>query len=277
MQTVEVKGASIPKLGFGTFELPGATARARVADALEAGYRHIDTAQMYGNERDVGAGIRDSGVERGDIWLTTKVWPDRFRDDDLQQSAGESLERLGTDYVDLLLLHWPNPKIPLQETITALNDARKRGLARHIGISNFTVPLIREAVSHSDAPLITDQVEYHPRLSQAPVLEELERQGMVLTAYCPLAKGTMFDDETLRAIAGRHGKHPAQVILRWHYQQPRVVAIPRSSSADHVRSNFDIFDFELSEEEMAQISGLAREDGRIISPAGLAPKWDNAA
>jgi len=277
MESVDVKGASLPKLGFGTFELPGATARARVAEALETGYRHIDTAQMYGNESDVGAGIRDSGLDRGNIWLTTKVWVDRFRDGDLQRSAEESLERLGTDYLDLLLLHWPNPDVPLAETIAALNDVRRRGLARHIGVSNFTVALVREAVSHSDAPLVTDQVEYHPRLSQAPVLTELRRQGMALTAYCPLAKGRMFRDETVTAIAERHGKHPAQVILRWHYQQPGVVAIPRSSKAEHVRANFDIFDFELSDDEMRRISGLAREDGRIINPASLAPDWDNAA
>lgn len=276
MDAIEAGGARIPRIGFGTFELEPQVAYARVGDALAAGYRHIDTAQIYGNEAAVGAAIRESGVPRDQIFLTTKVWVDRFRDGDLQRSAEESLERLGLDYVDLLLLHWPNPQVALAETIGALNDARRRGLTRHIGVSNFTVALIGEAAAASEAPLVTDQVEYHPYLSQAPVREALARQGMVLTAYCPLGKGRVLKDPVIGRIAREHGKDAAQVVLRWHYQQPDVVAIPRSSKAERVRSNLDIFDFELGESEMAAISALARPDGRVISPAGLAPAWDNA-
>jgi len=276
MEHVEANGARIPKIGFGTFELDAQTAESRVRDAIEAGYRHIDTAQMYRNEAAVGAGIRGSGLDRDELFVTTKVWPDRFRDGDLQRSVQESLERLGLDRVDLLLLHWPNTEVPLEETIAALNDVRSNGLTRHIGVSNFTVALIRQAVEASEAPLVTDQVEYHPNLSQAPVREELARQGMALTAYCPLGKGRALRDATVQRIAKAHGKDPAQVVLRWHYQQPDVVAIPRSSKAERVRSNFDIFDFQLSESEMQELHGLARSDGRIISPGGLAPAWDNA-
>ncbi|WP_022728809.1 aldo/keto reductase [Fodinicurvata sediminis] len=277
MDSVEANGARIPKIGFGTFQLDADVARARVRDALDAGYRHIDTAQMYKNEDAVGAGLRDSGLQRKDIFLTTKVWPDRFADGDLQRSVNESLDRLKLDYVDLLLLHWPNPEIPLSETIGALNDVRKRGLAKHIGISNFNVALIREAVAASEAPLVTNQVEYHPWLSQDPVRQELERHGMALTAYCPIGQGKLLEEAVIQRIAKAHGKEPGQVVLRWHYQQPDVIAIPRSSKAERVRSNLDIFDFELSEAEMQQISGMARSDGRIINPAHLAPAWDNAA
>ncbi|MFC4350448.1 aldo/keto reductase [Fodinicurvata halophila] len=277
MDRVEVKGAVIPKIGFGTFQLDADVARARVREALEVGYRHIDTAQMYKNEEAVGAGLRDGGVPRDEIFLTTKVWPDRFADGDLQRSAEESLERLKLDYVDLLLLHWPNPEISLSETIGALNDVRKRGLAKHIGISNFNVALIREAVAASEAPLVTNQVEYHPWLSQDPVRQELARHGMSLTAYCPLGQGKLLEEPVIQRLAQAYGKEPGQVVLRWHYQQPDVIAIPRTSKAERVRSNLDIFDFELSEAEMSEISGLARSDGRIINPANLAPAWDNAA
>ncbi len=276
MQTVHANGANIPKLGFGTFQLHDATAREAVAAALTAGYRHIDTAQMYENEREVGAGLRESGVGRGDIFLTTKVWVDRFRDGDLQRSAADSLVRVGTDYIDLLLLHWPSSEVPLAETIGALNAARDDGLARHIGVSNFTVALVREAVAASAAPLATNQVEYHPRLSQAPVLAELERHGMALTAYCPLGQGKVVNEPAIVEIAQRHDRDPGQIMLRWHYQQPGVAAIPRSSRPERIASNFDIFGFELSADEMDRISGLASEDGRLISPESVAPAWDNA-
>lgn len=277
MENVNVHGAEIPKIGFGTFRLQGDVATDAVAAALASGYRHIDTAQAYDNEIEVGAALRDGGVPRDDIFLTTKVWVDRFRDGDLQASVRESLQRLGTDDVDLLLLHWPSPEVPLEETIAALNEVRREGLTRHIGVSNFTVDLVRRAVTASDAPLVTDQVEYHPRLSQAPVLEELRRHDMALTAYCPLGQGNAAKEPVVEEIAASHGKDPGQVILRWHYQQPGVIAIPRSSKPERVRSNVEIFDFALSDDEMQRISGLARPDGRIVSPEGLAPEWDNAA
>jgi diketogulonate reductase-like aldo/keto reductase len=270
---VTAHGVRIPALGFGTFRLEGRTAERMVAAALEIGYRHVDTAQMYGNEAEVGRGIAASGVPREEIWLTTKIWPDNFRDGQLQRAAEQSVRRLGTE-PDLLLLHWPSPNVPLAETIRALNDARRKGLTRHIGISNFTTRLIREAVAASEAPLLLDQVEYHPYLGQAAVLGELRKHGMALTAYAPIAHGQVFRDETLRRIGERHGKTPGQVTLRWLLQQEGVLAIPRSSREEHARSNFEIFDFELSGPEMAEIAGLARPDGRLIDPAGFAPSWD---
>ena len=200
MQYVEAHGVRIPALGFGTFRLDGAVARRMVGYALEIGYRHIDTAQMYGNEAEVGEAIKASGVPRDEIWLTTKIWPDNFRDGELQRAAEQSVRRLGT-VPDLLLLHWPNPSVPRAETIRALNDAGRRGLTKHIGISNSPVALIRELVAASEAPLLVDQVEYHPFLSQRAVLEELRAKGMALTAYSPIAQGRIFADATLRRIA----------------------------------------------------------------------------
>jgi diketogulonate reductase-like aldo/keto reductase len=272
MQHVEAHGVRIPALGLGTFRLDGAVARRMVGYALEIGYRHIDTAQMYGNEAEVGEAIAASAVPRDEIWLTTKIWPDNFRDGALQRAAEQSVRRLKT-VPDLLLLHWPNPRVPRAETIRALNDARRRGLTKHIGISNSPVALIRESVAASEAPLLVNQVEYHPYLSQRAVLEELRAQGMVLTAYSPVAQGRVFSDPVLRRIGERHGKNPGQATLRWLLQQDAVTAIPRSSREAHAEANFEIFDFSLSEAEMAEIFALAR-NGRIVSPAGFAPAWD---
>ena len=270
---VEAHGASIPALGFGTFRLEGQAAERMVGTALEIGYRHIDTAQMYGNEAEIGRAIAGSDVARGEIWLTTKIWPDNFRDGALQRAADQGVRRLGTA-PDLLLLHWPNPSVPLAETLRALNEVQRQGLTRHIGISNCTTALIRESVALSEAPLIVNQVEYHPYLRQDAVLAELRRHGMALTAYSPVAQGKVFQDATLQRIAERHGKNPGQVTLRWLIQQDGVTAIPRSSREGNARANFAIFDFALSADEMAEIAGLARPDGRLVNPAGFAPDWD---
>ena len=229
MQHVNANGAKIPAIGFGTFELEPADAESMVAHALEVGYRHIDTAQMYKNEEAVGRGLKQSGLDREDIFLTTKVWTDQFAEGDLQASVRESLNKLDTDYVDLLLLHWPNPDISLKETLGALNEVREQGLARNIGISNFTTTLIEEAVGQSTAPLATNQVEFHPYISQQPVLDKLAEHGMALTAYCPLAQGRVFSEPTLERIGKAHGKNGGQVALRWLLQHDDVVAIPRST------------------------------------------------
>lgn len=276
MHHVNANGTNIPALGFGTFELEPGDAEAMTAHALQTGYRHIDTAQMYNNEQAVGAGIRQSGVAREDVFLTTKIFIDDFADGDLQRAAQKSLERLGTDHVDLLLLHWPNPDIALAETLGALNDVRARGWAHNIGISNFTSRLIEQAVEQSPAPLVTNQVEYHPYLSQKPVKNTLDRHAMALTAYCPLAQGRVFNDATLARIGEAHGKNAGQVTLRWLLQQDRVIAIPRSTRPEHVENNFEVFDFELSDEQMAEITALHSPNGRIISPS-FAPDWDKAA
>lgn len=272
---VEVRGASIPALGFGTWELEGAEAERMVETALELGYRHVDTAEMYGNETAVGRALRASDVAREEVFLTTKIWPDHYASDAFMPAVRASLDRLSTDYVDLLLPHWPSfESASLRETMENLNAARAEGLTRHIGVSNFTVALLEQALDASEGPLVVDQVEYHPYLDQTAVLGAVRRHGMALTAYSPLAKGRAPRDETLRAIGERHGASAAQVALRWHLQQDGVVAIPRTSSAKHCLENLRALELELDEGEMEAISDLAVPGGRLISPAGLAPDWD---
>ena len=270
--TLTAQGATVPALGFGTWQIEGDDATHMVRTALETGYRHIDTAQAYENEAAVGAGIAQAGVPREDIWLTTKVWIDQFAGDDLERSAHHSLDKLGTDYVDLLLLHWPAGDVPLEETMAALDRVARQGVARHIGISNFTTAQIDRAVAASETPVLTNQVEYHPFLDQSAVIAKLKQHDMLLTAYSPNAQGKVFDNSTLNAIGDRYGKNGGQVALRWLLQQG-VIAIPRSSSPDHIRDNADIFDFELSDTDMQAIHGLAQPDGRLISPS-FAPDWD---
>lgn len=270
MQHVTAQNTQVPALGFGTFELEPGIAHKMVAYALKTGYRHIDTAQMYDNEEAVGGAITASGVERNEIFLTTKVWTDNFANGDLQNSVKTSLKKLETDYVDLLLLHWPNPDVDLEETLGALTDAKERGLARSIGISNFPTAWMERALPN--AKLLTNQVEYHPFLDQSAVLQEARGAHMAVTAYCPLAQGQVFENPTLKDIGKKHGKNGGQVALRWLLQQD-VIAIPRSSKPEHVDSNLEVFNFELSDEEMQQIHSLAKPDGRIIEPS-FAPTWD---
>jgi 2,5-diketo-D-gluconate reductase B len=269
MRLLAVQDIPIPVLGLGTFTLTGDVARRMVSHALDIGYRHIDTAQEYRNEAEIGEAISGSSVPRQEIWLTTKVWPDRFRDGDLQRSVEQSVRKLRTG-PDLVLLHWPNPKVPLRETIGALNDAKRKGLTRQIGLSNFTVALIRQALALTEAPLIVNQVEYHPYLSQQTILEALRANGMALVAYSPLALGRVFRDPILRSIGERYAKNGGQVALRWLLQQG-VIAIPRSSCAQNVNANLEVFDFELTGSEMAEISALASPSGRLVDHFGLAP------
>ncbi|HEV7352696.1 MAG TPA: aldo/keto reductase [Brevundimonas sp.] len=273
--TAEAAGIQIPLLGFGTWQLEPDDARRMVRTALEIGYRHIDTAWIYKNEQAVGEGIRDSGVPRDEIFLTTKIWVAHFADGDLQRQAEESATSLGT-VPDLLLLHWPKREPAMQETVRALNDARARGLTRHIGLSNFPSAAFEEAQGYSDAPLITNQVEHHPYLSNRPLIETARTLGSTLTAWSPLAQGQIADDATLIEIGKAHGKTPGQVTLRWLVQQG-IIAIPRTQKENRARENFDIWDFQLSGDEMQRISGLARPDGRIGDWLDPAFQWDAAA
>ncbi len=274
MLTIKMKTMEIPSLGFGTYKLTGTEGQAMIEAAIAAGYRHIDTAALYKNEVEVGAAIRASGIARNDIFLTTKVWPDNFKADDFKKAVDESLKRLAVDRVDLLLLHWPNPNVPLAETIAALNSVQERGLARAIGVSNFTTSLIREAVRLSHIPLAVNQVEYHPYLDQRKVLAEMRLHGMALTAYQPIAGGKVAKDPVLQEIGARHEKTPVQVALRWLVQQDKVAAIPKTSSIERMRENIQIFDFTLTDAEMQRISALHRPDGRTTNPATVAPVWD---
>lgn len=272
---VQAHGAAIPILGLGTWQLEGDTASKMVETALTIGYRHIDTAQAYENEEAVGQGLEASGVPRGEIFVTTKVWPENYGEETFLGSVESSLEKLGLESVDLLLLHWPKFEgTDLEATIGRLNEVRKRGLARHIGVSNFTTALLEAAWEASDAPLVANQVEYHPFLDQTAVLGQAQERGMALTAYSPIARGGVGDSAPLEEIGRRHGKSAVQVSLRWLIQQKGLVAIPKTSSEDHCRENFQIFDFQLSPAEMEMIGNLARREGRIIDPDDLAPEWD---
>jgi 2,5-diketo-D-gluconate reductase B len=272
MQFVEANGARIPAIGLGTWELRGRTCARVVEQALRLGYRHIDTAQIYENESEVGEGLRASGVNRDEVFVTTKVWTTHFAPNDLERSTKESLARLRLAHVDLLLLHWPNPRIPLQETLGALAHVKELGMTRHIGVSNFTVALIEEAVAACPVPLVCDQVEYHPYLDQAKVLQACSDNGMALVAYSPIAKGRIKNDKALARIGEKHGKTAAQVCLRWLLQQ-NVAAIPRTSKIERLSENIELFDFELSDDEMRQISAMSNPKGRLTD-FGFAPKWD---
>jgi 2,5-diketo-D-gluconate reductase B len=272
MQFVEANGARIPAIGLGTWELSGRTCARLVEQALKLGYRHIDTAQVYENEREVGDGVRASGVRRDDVFVTTKVWTTHFAPNDLERSTKESLVRLRLPEVDLLLLHWPNPQVPLSETLGALAHAKKLGLTRHIGVSNFTVALIEQAVAECPEPLVCDQVEYHPYLDQTKVREACARHGLAMVAYSPVAKGRIKNDETLVRIGRAHGKTAAQICLRWLVQQ-NVAAIPRTSKLERLSENIDIFDFELSDTEIDQVSRMGSAKTRLTD-FGFAPKWD---
>ena len=272
MLFIDANGARIPVIGLGTWELRGQTCAQVVEHASRLGYRHFDTAQIYENEREVGNGLRSSGVRREDVFITTKVWTDHFAPDDLERSVKESLAKLRLPAVDLLLLHWPNPQVPLAETLGALAHAKRRGLTRHIGISNFTVALIEQAVVQCPEPLVCDQVEYHPYLDQTKVRAACDRHGLALVAYSPIARGRIMNDETLAQIGRAHGKTATQVCLRWLVQQ-NVVAIPRTSRIERLSENIEIFDFELSAEEMDRIFARAHPNGRLTD-FGFAPKWD---
>jgi 2,5-diketo-D-gluconate reductase B len=272
MNIIEANGARIPAIGLGTWQLRGRTCARIVEQALRLGYRHIDTAQMYDNEREVGEGLRASGVKRDDVFITTKVWTTHFRRNDLERSVKESLARLRLTEIDLLLLHWPNPQVPLAETMGALAHAKQLGLARNIGISNFTIGLIEKAVAACAEPLACDQVEYHPYLDQAKVKAACARYGMAVVAYSPIARGRIRNDRALARIGDRYRKTAAQVCLRWLVQQ-NVAAIPRTSKLERLSENIDVFDFELSEDDMNLISAMSHASGRLTD-FGLAPKWD---
>lgn len=273
---VRANGAAIPAVGLGTWQMSGDACSQAVQWALEAGYRHLDTAAMYGNEREVGAGLKASGRARDEVFVTTKVWLDDIRPGDLERSAEASLKRLDLDQVDLLLIHWPNAAVPLDRSTAALCKAKSLGLARHIGVSNYTVAMLDEAVRLATEPLVVNQVEYHPYLDQSRVREACRRHGLALTAYCPLGRSGVFTDPVLAAIADARGRSVSQIVLRWHVQQDGVAAIPKSGTRKHIADNLAIFDFELSPEEMSRISGLARPDGRVVDPS-FAPAWDRAA
>lgn len=265
-------GARMPAPGLGTFELTGPEGITAIAAAIEHGYRHIDTAIRYGNEAEVGQAIRQSGIPREELFVTTKIWFDALAPAQVHRCIDESLDRLAMDHVDQLLIHWPSREVPLGETLAAFAEIRAAGKTRHIGVSNFPTALLAEAIDTHGATLVTNQIEYHPFLGQEKQLAALRKAGMILTAYLPLARGAIFRDPVIREIAERRGKNPAQISLRWLVQQDAVVPIPRSSKIENIRTNFDIFDFELDAEEMRRIAALDRQDR--ICDFDWSPQWD---
>jgi diketogulonate reductase-like aldo/keto reductase len=267
-------GGAIPALGFGTSPMTGGMSADIVLAALKAGYRHIDTGRKYGTEAAVGEAMRASGLKRDDIFLTTKVSHENLRGPDFARSVEQSLAALKVDTLDLLMIHWPNPDIPLSEAMPALAKAKREGLARHIGVANFNTALLDEAVRLSPEPLSVLQAEYHPFLDQTKLLAAVRKHGLAFVAYCPLARGRLFDDPVLNEIAAARGRSVAQVALRWLVQQ-NVAAIPFSSKPERIADNFNVFDFELSGAEMARISALKQVALRVANPVErVSGGWD---
>ena len=266
-------GVALPALGLGTYGMSPAQLQTMIPAALQAGLRHIDTAQVYRNEGAVGDLVVASGVPRQDLFLTTKIWVANYAPGAFEVSLEASLKRLRTDYVDLLLLHWPGSPVPLKDQVAGLESAVKAGMARRVGLSNFNGAMAAEAVRLSAVPLATNQIEIHPYLNQDLAIERTHRVGLSVTGYCAMAVGRVFAEPALQRIAMERGRSIAQVVLRWLFQQG-IATLTRSTNPERIADNLRIFDFELSIDDMSQISALADPAGRIVDPAGLAPVWD---
>lgn len=272
MEYVTAHGAKIPALGFGVFRMSEAEVEALIPAALETGFRHFDTAQIYQNEAALGRALKAAGANRDDLFLTTKVWVDKYQPGDFAASVDESLEKLGVDQVDLLLLHWPGDQVTIARQIDLLNEVATSGKTRHVGVSNQNVSQLRESVNLSTAPIVTNQIEVHPYLDQSAMAAAARELGVAITAYYAMANGAVPKDDVLRGIGAAHGKTAAQVALRWIIQQG-MIALSKTANPARLAENFDVFDFTLTPAEMDAIGGLARADGRIVNPAGLAPDW----
>jgi diketogulonate reductase-like aldo/keto reductase len=271
---VSANGVAIPALGFGTSPMTSGVPSDTIVSALKAGYRHIDTARKYGTERAVGVAMRTSGLVREDIFVTTKVSHEHLRADDFAKSVNESLATLNVDCVDLLMVHWPNPHIPLSETMSALAKAKRQGLARNIGVANFNIGLLDQAIKLCPEPLVALQAEYHPYLDQSKVLAAARERGLIFIAYCPLGRGRLFADLVLAEIAEARGRSIAQIALRWLVQQ-NVAAIPFSSKPQRITDNLNVFDFTLTDDEMKRIAALKRPNGRIADAVDrVTGGWD---
>lgn len=271
MQYKTIQGIDVPEIGLGTYKLHDRECAKVVRMALDVGYRHIDTAQMYKNEREVGEALKISNVSRDDIFLTTKIWHTNLDSEDVLQSTEQSLRNLDTPYVDLLLIHWPNEQHDLRKTIESMLVLRDQGKALNIGVSNFPLHLLKKVNDEIRAPIFCDQVEYHPFLDQLDLLDYAIEKDILLTAYSPLAQGGVAEDENLIEISKKYDKTPSQVALRWLIEQENVVAIPKASSREHLEANIDIFDFFLEDEDFDRIDNLNKSK-RLVNPS-FAPKW----
>ena len=273
MKYLEVGHTNIPALGLGTCYIPNEATADIVGHALHLGYRHIDAAQWYNNEQEVGEGIRHSGVPRSELFLTTKVQRRNLGKQDFLPSVEESLRRLQTDHVDLLLIHWPHAELPMESYLEELMKALEQGKTRFVGVSNFNMAQLARA-AELGVPIITNQVEFHPLLNQSILYRWMRQQQLALTAHCPLAQGKVVREPVLVAIGEKYGKSAAQVSLRWLLQQEGVMAIPKTANPARLRENLDVFDFGLSAEDMAAIAKLKQHDVRIV-PAYHGAVWDD--
>jgi len=272
MHSLHTQGIDLPALGLGTFKMQGKECEGAVESALALGYRHIDTAEMYGNEVDVGAAIAASGIKRDELHVTTKVWHDHLTRDGIRQAFDASLERLRLNHVDLYLVHWPARSMNLPEIFETLTELRQQGRIRAIGVANFTLPLLRHAIEQIGAPVACNQVEYHVLLDQTPVLDYLRSRSIPLVAYCPLAQGRLAERPELDVIARKHGATPAQVALKWLLDQPGVAAIPKAQHRERQAANLAALNLILDDEDRRAITALPKNI-RCVNPA-FAPAWD---
>lgn len=272
MKIIKTQGVDIPRLGFGTFRMPGGDSQPVVESAIALGFRHIDTAAMYENETAVGAAIAASGVKREELFVATKVWHDQLSPFALDRAFDVSRGKLKLDYVDLYMIHWPNREMDMAATLEAMMELRESGLTRAIGVCNFNLPMIHQAVDEIGAPIASVQVEYHPFLSQAPMLAYLRSKAIPLTAYAPLAQGRAANDTTLAAIGRKHGATAAQVAIAWLLDQEGVIAIPKAGRPENQKANLDALGMSLDDEDRAAIAALPK-DQRFVRPP-FAPEWD---
>jgi 2,5-diketo-D-gluconate reductase B len=272
MEYLQTQGISLPRLGLGTFRMQGDVCRAAVESALGLGYRHIDTAEMYGNEDAVGAAIAASTVARKDLHITTKVWNENLAPDAMRRAFDTSLDKLKLDHVDLYLVHWPKSGMNLPAMFETLMKFKEEGRTRAIGVANFNIALLKTVVEEIKAPVACNQIEYHAMLDQTPVRKYMAAKSIPLVAYCPLAQGRAASDETLMAIGRKHGASAAQVALKWLLDQDGVAAIPKASRAESQKANLDALNVGLDDEDLKAIAGLPK-DKRFVNP-GFAPAWD---
>jgi 2,5-diketo-D-gluconate reductase B len=271
-EVIKTQGINLPRLGLGTFRMQGDTCRAAVESALALGYRHIDTAEMYGNEEAIGAAIAGAGIARKDLHVTTKVWNDNLAPDAIRQAFDTSLKKLRLDQVDLYLVHWPARNMNLPAMFETLLRLKQEGRARAIGVANFNIALLKTVVEEIKAPIACNQVEYHVMLDQTPLRRYLAAKAIPLVAYCPLAQGRVAADATLAAIGRKHDASAAQVALKWLLDQDGVAAIPKASRRESQRANLEALAVGLDEEDRQAIASLPK-DRRCVSP-GFAPAWD---
>lgn len=264
MLYVDIQGAKMPALGLGTWQLSGPTCEAAVRRAMDMGYRHIDTAEMYGNEAEIGRAVAASGLDRKSLFITTKIWTNHLRARDVGPAVEASLRKLKSDYVDLLLIHWPNAAVPMGETLGAMMKLKDAGKAKAIGVSNFSVEQMDEALNRHKAPIACNQLEYHLLLNQGPILDYAQPRGIGVVAYCPLSRGKLVNNKILAAMGAKYGKSAAQVALRWLVQQQGVAAIPKATGEPNLRANLAIFDFSLDKADTAELDRLTGSNSRVI-------------